>query len=236
MKTTNNNNNGTNNLQTINLEENVKFLEIPAIYNFEKFSIFVEKKQTGKTHGEKTLYFGTITDNENGTTTTMEGFDITKIKKLVNCNFKRVYISNMDGCSVPKCKELTEEMIDGMVLSLSQRMEKQYNTLLQTMLQGKTDGEQFAESTHNFISAFNIAKSDIICNYRKELEKEQLRISVENKEKEQKRQAKQAAKDAKNIDTTTEKGLLQAQAIQAMTSGDFAKLAEITAKLQEMEK
>lgn len=234
MKNTTNNN-GTNNLQTINLEENVKFSEIPAIYNFEKFSIFVEKKQTGKTHGEKTLYFGTITDNNNGTTTNMDGFDITKIKKIVGCNFKRVYISNNDGVTIPKTKELTNEMIDNMVLSLSQRLEKQYNTLLQTMLQGKTDGEQFAESTHNFISAFNIAKSDIICNYRKELEKEQLRISIEHKEKEQKRQAKQATKDAKNIDTTTEEGVIQAQMIQAMMAGDFATLAALTNKLQSLQ-
>ena len=234
MKTTNNNN-GTNNLQTINLEENVKFTTIPCTYIFGDFSIFVESKKTGTTHGEKTLYFGTITNNENGTTTAMEGFDITKIKKIVNCNFKRVYISNMDGTTIPKCKELTAEMIDNMVLSLSQRMEKQYNTLLQTMLQGKTDGEQFAESTHNFIIAFNIAKSDIICNYRKELEKEQLRISIENKEKEQKLQAKQATKNAKNIDTTTEEGVIQAQIIQAMMAGDFATLAELTNKLQTLQ-
>jgi hypothetical protein len=219
MKTTTNNN-GTNNLQTINLEENVKFSEIPAIYNFEKFSIFVESKQTGKTHGEKTLYYGTITNNGNNAIIEMQGYDITKIKKIVNCNFKRVYISNMDGCTVPKCKELTAEMIDSMVLSLSQRMEKQYNTLLQTMLQGKTDGAQFAESTHNFISAYNIAKSEVICNYRKELEKEQLKISIENKEKENKKLVKQYQKEM----------------LEAIQSMDFEKMQDLANKIKDLEK
>lgn len=228
-------NNGT--IQNFVLSENVKFDAIPAVYTFGDYLIFVESKTTGKVHGEKTTYSGVIIPDETieGLPIIMNNFDITKIKKIVGCNFKRVYISNMDGTTIPKCKELTNDMIEGMVLSLSQRLEKQYNTLLQTMLQGKTDGEQFAESTHNFISAFNIAKVDILQNYRKELEKEQLRISIENKEKEQKRSAKKAVSDAKNIDTTTAEGLLKAQLIEAMMAGDFEKVAAINQRLQTMQ-
>lgn len=237
MKTTTNNNgtkmtatnNGTTTeqLQAIVLEENVKFSEIPAIYNFENFTIFVESKQTGKTHGDKTTYFGTITDNENGTTTNMDGFDITKIKKIVGCNFKRVYISNMDGVTIPKCKELTNDMINNMVLSYLQKIEGIFQNLCEK-LKMYADTEQLEQI---FCATTENAKN----RYYDILEKEQLRISIENKEKEQKRQAKQATKQAKDIDTTTEEGVIQAQIIQAMMAGDFATLAELTNKLQTLQ-
>lgn len=227
MKTTTNNGTTTAKLQTIVLEENVKFSEIPAIYNFENFSIFVESKKTGATHGDKTLYFGTITNNENNESIAMPGYDITKIKKLVNCNFKRIYISNADGTTIPKCKELTNEMVSNMVLSYSQKVEGIFQNLCEK-LKIYTDTEQLEQ-------IFCATTEDAKNKYYDILEKEQLRISIENKEKEQKRQAKKATKDAKNIDTTTEEGVIQAQIIQAMMAGDFVTLAELTNKLQNLQ-
>lgn len=237
MKTTNNNNgtnaannNGTNNLQTINLEENVKFSEIPAIYNFGKFSIFVEKKQTGKTHGEKTLYFGTITNNETTETTEMAGFDITKIKKIVGCTYTRVYISNTDGVTIPKTKEMSDEMITSMVQSMQITTNKAFANVY-------TKLEKFAtaDDLQQLNDIFDSILLRTLQSYEKTLKDEQLRLSIENKEREQKRQAKQATKDAKNIDTTTEEGVIQAQIIQAMMAGDFATLAELTNKLQTLQ-
>ena len=223
-------NNGTNNLQTINLEENVKFSEIPAIYNFEKFSIFVERKQTGTTHGEKTLYFGTITNNENGTTTNMDGFDITKIKKIVGCTYTRVYISNTDGVTIPKTKEMSDEMISSMVQSMQITTNKAFANVY-TKLEKFATADDLQQLTNTFDSIL----LRTLEKYENALKKEQLRISIENKEKEEKRQAKQATKDAKNIDTTTEEGVIQAQIIQAMMAGDFATLAELTNKLQTLQ-
>lgn len=222
MKNTNNNgtkmannNETTAQLQTINLEENVKFSEIPAIYNFENFSIFVERKQTGKTHGEKTLYFGTISNNETTETTEMDGFDITKIKKLVNCNFKRVYISNMDGTTVPKCKNLTDENINSMVQSMQHNVNKTFCTLY-TKLEPHTHEDDLILLQNTFDSILQNALKE----YENTLKTEQLKISIENKTKENKKLIKQYQKEM----------------LEAIQSMDFAKMQDLANKIKDLEK
>lgn len=231
-KKANNNGTTTEQLQPIVLGENVKFTTIPGTYIFGDFAIYVESKQTGATHGEKTLYFGDIA--KVGSTEQpipITGWDITKIKKAVGCNFKRVYISNADGATIPKCKNLTDDNIAAMVESLEQNVSGVYLKLYDKLHTYLADSEELLI----FIDSYNKCIEKAKIEYQNRLKEEQLRISIENKEKEQKRQAKQATRDAKNINTTTAEGIIQAQIIQAMMAGDFATLADLTQKLQTLQ-
>lgn len=210
------------NLQTINLEQNVKFEVIPATYTFGTYTIEVRDKQNAGFKGAKTYYIGTLTDgNGNTTEMTLEGkFDIVKIKKTVGCDFKRVYISNADGVTTPKAKEMTDEMLEGMAESFHATLyRKNYSDLCAII------ARYMHVENVEVVSAMTLEAT--VCAYRDELRKEQARISLERKEREQKQSAKQAIKDAKSIDTSTRKGLLQAQLIQATMAGDIAKVTEI---------
>jgi hypothetical protein len=218
------------NEQTINLEQNVKFEVIPATYTFGAFTIDVREKSNAGFKGAKTYYIGKISNNDDGTTIemTLEGkFDIVKIKKAVKCDFKRVYLSNSDGATTPKAKDLTDEMLEGMVESFRATLYRKNFRDVCAIVARYMQVERVA-----LISEMTLEAT--VCAYRDELRKEQIKIAIERKEREQKQSAKKAVKDAKSIDTTTADGLLKAQLIEAMMSGDFDRVAEINAKLKEM--
>lgn len=196
---------------------------LPAIININGYQVHLERKEREqsktRTKGLQTLYFGSITD-ENGNITAIEGKPLTWIKNKVGDKERRVYTSLDGNTTIPKCKDLTEEVIASMVESYNYR------------LLHKITISQLLEELSGYDSA-NIAplvKGAIIdkCNkYRTKLEREQ-RERAEREQRERERQSAQSAvKSAKSINTSTRKGLLQAQLIEATIAGNIAKVTEI---------
>lgn len=196
---------------------------LPAVININGFSVNLERKEREqsetRTKGLQTLYFGSIIC-ENGETIAVEGKPLTWVKNKVGDKERRIYTSLDGSTTIPKCKELTADVIASMVESYEYRLLHKVTIL------------QLLEELNGYDSA-NIAplvKGAILdkCNkYRAKLEREQReRAEREQREREQ-QSAKTAVKSAKSIDTSTRKGMIQAQIVQATLAGDVAKVTEL---------
>ena len=196
---------------------------LPTIININGYEVHLERKEREtsetRTKGLQTLYFGSIIC-ENGDTIAIDGKPLTWIKNKVGDKERRVYTSLDGSTTIPKCKDLTDDVVMSMVESYKYR------------LLHRVTISQLLEELNGYDSA-NLAplvKGAILdkCNkYRTKLEREQ-RERAEREQRERERQsAKTAVKSAKNIDTSTHKGLLQAQLIEATIAGDIAKVTEI---------
>lgn len=197
---------------------------LPATITVNGYTVNLERKEreqptATRTKGLQTLYFGTITD-ENGNVTAIEGRPLTWIKNKVGDKERRTYTSLDGSTTIPKCKDLTEEVIVSMVDSYKYRLlHKLSFSDLCTELD-PYDREHFATMIEGAI----LNKCD---KYRTKLEREQ-RERAEREQREKEREsAKTAVKSAKSIDTSTRKGLLQAQLIEATIAGDIAKVTEL---------
>lgn len=196
---------------------------LPATITVNGYTVNLERKEREtsetRTKGLQTLYFGTITD-ENGNVTAIEGRPLTWVKNKVGDKERRVYTSLDGSTTIPKCKELTEEVILSMVDSYKYRLlHKLSFSDLCTELD-PYDREHFATMIEGAI----LNKCD---KYRTKLEREQ-RERAEREQRERERQSAQTAvKSAKSIDTTTRKGMLQAQIVEATLAGDIAKVTEL---------
>lgn len=196
---------------------------LPSTININGYEVHLERKEREqsetRTKGLQTLYFGSIIC-ENGDTIAIDGKPLTWIKNKVGDKERRVYTSLDGSTTIPKCKDLTEEVIVSMVESYNYRLLHKV-TISQFL-------EELSEYDNNIIAP--LVKGAIIdkCNkYRTKLEREQ-RERAEREQRERERQSAQSAvKSAKSIDTSTRKGLLQAQLIQATIAGDIAKVTEI---------
>lgn len=196
---------------------------LPAIININGYEVHLERKEREqsetRTKGLQTLYFGTIIC-ENGDSIAIEGKPLTWIKNKVGDKERRIYTSLDGSTTIPKCKDLTEEVIVSMVESYEYRL--LHKVTISQLL------DELSEYDRDNIAP--LVKGLILdkCNkYRTKLEREQ-RERAEREQREREREsAKKAVKSAKEIDTSTRKGLLQAQLIQATIAGDIAKVTEI---------
>lgn len=196
---------------------------LPSTININGYEVHLERKEREqsetRTKGLQTLYFGTITD-ENGNVTAIEGRPLTWIKNKVGDKERRTYTSLDGSTTIPKCKDLTEEVILSMVESYKYRLLHKV-TISQFL-------EELSKYDNNIIAP--LVKGAIIDKsnkYRTKLEREQ-RERAEREQRERERQSAQTAvKSAKSIDTSTRKGLLQAQLIEATIAGDIAKVTEL---------
>lgn len=196
---------------------------LPSTININGYQVHLERKEREqsetRTKGLQTLYFGSIIC-ENGDTIAIDGKPLTWVKNKVGDKERRVYTSLDGSTTIPKCKELTDAVVESMVDSYEYR------------LLHKVTISQLLEELNGYDSD-NIAplvKGAILdkCNkYRTKLEREQReRAEREQREREQ-QSAKNAVKSAKSIDTTTRKGMLQAQIVEATLAGDIAKVTEL---------
>lgn len=197
---------------------------LPTIININGYEVHLERKEREqatetRTRGLQTLYFGTIADAA-GNVTEINGKPLTWIKNKVGDKERRQYTSLDGSTTIPKCKELTDDVLESMVESYNYRL-----------LHKVTISQFFEELSDydrgNIATLINGVILDKCQKYRTKLEREQ-RERAEREQRERERQsAKQAVKSAKEIDTTTRKGLLQAQLIQATLAGDVAKVTEL---------
>lgn len=208
------------------MKTNVNFwntASLPTIININGYEVHLERKEREqsetRTKGLQTLYFGSIIC-DNGDTIAIDGKPLTWVKNKVGDKERRQYTSLDGSTSIPKCKDLTDDVIASMVESYSYRL-----------LHKVTISQLFDElSDYDKSNIAPLVKGAILdkCNkYRTKLEREQ-RERAEREQRERERQSAQTAvKSAKSIDTTTRKGLLQAQLIQATIIGNIAKVTEI---------
>lgn len=198
--------------------------DLPTIININGYTVNLERKEreqptATRTKGLQTLYFGTITD-ENGNIIAIEGKPLTWVKNKVGDKERRVYTSLDGSTTIPKCKDLTEEVIVSMVESYKYRLLHKVN--IAQFIEEMSDYDR-----DNIAPLVKGAILDKCQKYRTKLEREQ-RERAEREQREKEREsAKTAVKSAKSIDTSTRKGLLQAQLIQATIAGDIAKVTEL---------
>ena len=196
---------------------------LPTIININGYQVHLERKEREqsetRTKGLQTLYFGSIIC-ENGDTIAVDGKPLTWIKNKVGDKERRVYTSLDGSTTIPKCKDLTDDVLASMVESYKYRLLHKVN--ISQFIEELSDYDRA-----HFAPILNGIVLDKCEKYRTKLEREQ-RERAEHEQRERERQsAKQAVKSAKEIDTTTRKGLLQAQLIQATIAGDIAKVTEL---------
>lgn len=196
---------------------------LPSAININGYEVHLERKEREqsetRTKGLQTLYFGTIIDSD-GNSTKIEGKPLTWVKNKVGDKERRVYTSLDGSTTIPKCKDLTEEVIISMVESYNYRLLHKV-TISQFL-------EELSEYDRDKIAPLMNGLILDKCNkYRTKLEREQ-RERAEREQREQERQSAQTAvKSAKSIDTSTRKGMIQAQIVQATLAGDVAKVTEL---------
>lgn len=196
---------------------------LPAIININGYEVHLERKEREtsetRTKGLQTLYFGSIIC-ENGDTIAIEGKPLTWVKTKVGDKERRVYTSLDGSTTIPKCKDLTEEVIVSMVESYNYR-------LLHKVTIAQFFDELNEYDRANIAPLINGAILDKCQKYRTKLEREQ-RERAEREQRERERQSAQTAvKSAKSIDTTTRRGMIQAQIVEATLAGDIAKVTEL---------
>lgn len=75
------------------------------VYTFGGFSFVIDEKLTGYGSGKKTVYTGRL-KAENGNESTFDKVDITKLKALCGCEYKRHKVSFEDGWFVYDEKQI----------------------------------------------------------------------------------------------------------------------------------
>lgn len=197
---------------------------LPTIININGYEVHLERKEreqatATRTKGLQTLYFGSII-SENGDCIAIDGKPLTWVKNKVGDKERRVYTSLDGSTTIQKCKELTEEVIMSMIDSYKYRL--LHKVTISQFLEELSDYDR--DIIAPLVKGAIIDKCD---KYRTKLEREQReRAEREQREREQ-QSAKTAVKSAKSIDTSTRKGLLQAQLIEATIAGDIAKVTEL---------
>lgn len=196
---------------------------LPAAITVNGYTVNLERKEREQSEtrkkGLQTLYFGSIIC-ENGDTIAIDGKPLTWIKNKVGDKERRVYTSLDGNTTIPKCKDLTEEVILSMVESYEYR-------LLHKLSFSDLCTELDPYDREHFATMIEGAILDKCNKYRTKLEREQ-RERAEREQRERERQSAQTAvKSAKSIDTTTHKGMIQAQIVEATLAGDIAKVTEL---------
>lgn len=197
---------------------------LPATIEVNGYNVSLERKEreqptATRTKGLQTLYFGSITDNE-GNVTEINGKPLTWIKNKVGDKERRQYTSLDGSTTIPKCKDLTDDVLESMVESYKYRLLHKVN--IAQFIEELSDYDRA-----NIAPLFNGVILDKCQKYRTKLEREQ-RERAEREQRERERQSAQSAvKSAKSIDTSTRKGMIQAQIVQATLAGDVAKVTEL---------
>lgn len=196
---------------------------LPATINIKDYEVHLERKEREqsetRTKGLQTLYFGSIIC-ENGDTIAIDGKPLTWVKNKVGDKERRVYTSLDGSTTIPKCKDLTDEVIMSMVESYEYRL--LHKVTISQLLEELSDYDR-----DNIAPLVKGVILDKCQKYRTKLEREQ-RERAEREQRERERQSAQTAvKSAKSIDTSTRKGMIQAQIVQATLAGDIAKVTEL---------